>query len=232
MSDTKMIAVIPARGGSKRLKKKNILPFNGKPMILYSVEAALECGLFERVVVSTEDEQIMSCVEGSGCQILKRKKALATDTVRVVDVLKDLLGAFADSDMIYDYVCCLYATSPLRTAKDITASFELMKSRDADFCQSVTDYEMSPFFAFNMDTSGFIQRRWPDIALMAPDKRPTVVVDNGSIYWAKVSAFLKNGELQGENTVGYKMPQSRSVDIDTLNDFKLAEFYSKEINFG
>jgi pseudaminic acid cytidylyltransferase len=223
------IAVIPARGGSKRLKKKNILPFNGKPMIHYSIEAALDSNLFEKVVVSSEDKDIIDCVKCTGCEIALRKPELATDTARVVDVLNDLLQGFAQRGEQYDYLCCLYATSPLRTFKDISGAFHLMTEKGADFCQSVTDYETSPFFAFDMDENSVIKRRWPDFALLPPRKKPLVVVDNGSIYWAKVPAFLGTCELHGEHTLGYKMPRSRSVDIDTLTDFKLAEFYLKEM---
>lgn len=224
----KNIAIIPARGGSKRLKKKNIRPFDGKPMILYSVEAALESRLFERVVVSTDDHQIADCVKGAGCEIMNRKADLATDTARVVDVIRDTLvtGKMTKG---YDFFCCLYATSPLRTAGDIFESFSLMRKRGADFCMSVTDYDISPFFAFDVDKEGRLSRRWPETALLPPWEKPPVVVDNGSIYWAKISTFLSVGELTGDNTVGYHMPRERSVDIDTLTDFKLAEFYLKEL---
>jgi CMP-N-acetylneuraminic acid synthetase len=229
LSKPKNIAIIPARGGSKRLKKKNILLFNGKPMILYSIEAALESGVFDRVVVSTEDQQIKACAATAGCEVILRKDDLATDTARVVDVLKDLLMAEAQKNNTYDYLCCLYATSPLRTARDIKASYQLMIDQKADFCQSVTEFETSVFFAYDMDNKGHISRRWPDMAILPPREKPQVVVDNGSIYWAKVSAFLSTGELDGEHTVGYKMPRSRSVDIDTPTDFKLAQFYLDDI---
>jgi CMP-N-acetylneuraminic acid synthetase len=224
---SKNIAVIPARGGSKRLEKKNILPFNGKPMILYSVEAALDSGVFDQVVVSTEDAQIADCVKDAGCRIIQRSANLATDTARVVDVLKDVLDVCTEEAQ-YQYLCCLYATSPLRTASDIRSSFAMMKEQDADFCISVTDFDTSPFFAFDRTDRHWIRRRWPETALLPPWEKPDVVVDNGSIYWAKISRFLETGELEGEKTVGFHMSRERSVDIDTLTDFRLAEFYLQQ----
>lgn len=228
----KKIAVIPARGGSKRLKKKNILAFNGKPMICHSVDAAKECGLFDKIVVSTDDPKIMDAVSDSGCNVDARKKDLAADTARVVDVISDLIQRLENRDESFDYICCLYATSPLRRKSDITGSFDLMMTSKADYCISVTDFEVSPFFAFDINDDSFIQRRWPDEALMPPWKKPPVVVDNGSIYWAKTEKFLETGELTGENCVGYKMPRRQSVDIDTMTDFKLAQFYAKEMDRG
>ncbi len=196
-------------------------------MILYSVEAALDSGLFEQVVVSTEDTQIADCARDTGCKIIERPMDLATDTARVVDVIKDVLKT-CKTGTPYQYLCCLYATSPLRTAEDIQLSFTRMKEQDADFCMSVTDFDTSPFFAFDRDENQRIQRRWPETAILPPWEKPDVVVDNGSIYWAKVSKFLEAGELEGENAVGFHMPRERSVDIDTLTDFRLAEFYLKE----
>lgn len=226
------IAVIPARGGSKRLKKKNIRPFMGKPMILYSVEAALETGLFDRVVVSTEDREIADCVSQSRCDIHHRNDTLATDSARVTDVLMKVLEDYSEQGLTFRHLCCLYATAPLRTSQDITESFGLMQEKGADFCQSVTDFETSPFFAFDMDKGKRIKRRWPEFAVLPPAEKPLVVVDNGSIYWAKVDAFKKNGELDGDNTVGHWMERWRSVDIDTLTDFRLAEFYFRELKHG
>ncbi len=229
MSDHKNIAVIPARGGSKRLPRKNVLSFLGKPMIQYSVEAASESGLFRRIIVSTDDPEIMDLASGMTCDVFERKKSLATDTARVVDVLDDLVRDLSTQGMHYDNLCCLYATSPLRTREDIVGSYNLMIENDADFCQSVTDFDASPFFAFNIDADGFMERRWPELAALPPWEKPDVVVDNGSIYWAREAAFLETGELQGDNTVGFRMPRWRSVDIDTETDLKLAEFFAGEM---
>lgn len=203
------------------------MAFNGKPLIHYTIEAAVGSGLFETVLVTTDDPEIKSCCEDTGCKIIQRSPELATDNARVVEVLNDLLTK-DEYQGRFDYFCCLYATSPLRTSEDINGSFDLMIRESADFCQSVTDFETSPFFAYDMDGNSQIQRRWPDIAILPPWRKPHVVVDNGSIYWARVKAFFETGELDGPKTVGYSMPRKRSVDIDTMTDFNLALFYLNE----
>lgn len=223
------IAVIPARGSSKRLPYKNIIDFMGTPIIHYTIKAALQSSLFDVTVVSTEDDKVKSVVDGMGCEIHHRSPALATDTSRVVEVLKDVLCHYNKDDKKYDYLCCLYPTAPLLKVEDIRKSYRLMISKNADYCQAVTEYRISPFFAFNLKEDNSIERRWPNLAKLSPRKKPRVVVDNGSMYWAKVTAFIEKGELHGENTMGYLMPSQRSIDIDTEDDLILAEFHAKTL---
>lgn len=221
------IAIIPARAGSRRLPHKNIKKFLGRPIIQYTVEEALESHLFDVVVVSSESDEILRCVEGMGCAIHKRRQELATDTARVVDVLKDVLFSYQVKGYEFEYMCCLYPTAPLRDRDDMASAFQLMKAAGADYCLAVTEYDMSPFFAFDVVDGNKLKRRWPELSKLPPWQKPKVVVDNGSMYWARVSAFMASGELEGENTVGYLMPHDRSVDIDTEEDFRLAEFYAQ-----
>jgi len=223
------IAIICARGGSKRLPGKNIKSFLGRPIIHYTIEAAQQSGLFDVAVVSTEDPKIKEAVEGTGCDIHDRSPELAEDTARVVDVLKEVLDYYKERGREFDYLCCLYPTAPLRNAEDIRNAYELMISRNADYCAAVTEYSESPFFAFDLKAGGTIERKWPELAKLPPSEKPKVVVDNGSMYWAKVARFLESGELEGDNAVGYMMPRQRSVDIDTEDDFSLAEFYSRKL---
>lgn len=222
------IAIIPARGGSKRLSRKNILEFLGQPIIHYTIEAAQKSGLFQMIVVSTEDDEIAKCVAPTGCIIHWRSSHLATDKARVVHVLRDLLLEYQKkSGLQFEYLCCLYPTAPLRDETDICKSYELLITSRADFCLAVSQYDYSPFFAFNIDDALRIQRRWPEIFKLPSWEKPRVVVDNGSIYWAQVSAFLSIGELEGENSVGYLMPRRKGIDIDTEEDFQLAEYFAK-----
>lgn len=223
------IAIIPARGGSKRLPRKNILPFKGIPIIVHTLKAAQAAGLFEKIVVSTEDAEIKRLVSGMKCVVHDRSQDLATDTARVVDVVKNVLNDFSKKGETFDRFCCLYPTAPLRGASDIQNAYDLMIAKKADYCLGVSEYAYSPFFAFDIDESEGIKRRWPELAKLPPWKKPTVVADNGSIYWAKVEAFLKSGELEGERSVGYLMPRALSVDIDTIEDLELAEFYANSV---
>lgn len=222
------IAIIPARGGSKRLPRKNILPFLGKPIIHYTVEAAQKSGLFDVVIVSTEDPEIAGAVRPLGCEIHQRDQMLATDTARVVEVIRSVLEVYKVAGRDFDYLCCLYPTAPLRDEEDIRKAYELLVARDANYCVAVTEFQMSPFFAFDVDENDLIRRRWPELAFLPNWKKPNVVVDNGSMYWASVVAFLERGEVEGEGAVGYRMPRWKSIDIDTQEDFDMAEFFGKK----
>lgn len=203
--------------------------FLGRPIIHYTVEAAKKSGLFKAVVVSTEDDEIKNCVVGTGCEIHHRSPEMATDTAAVVDVLKAVLSHYDGMGEEFNYLCCLYPTAPLRGTKDIQNAYRLMLSEKADYCQAVTEYYYSPFFAFNLREDNRIEKRWPELAKLPPMEKPKVVVDNGSMYWAKVSYFLRTGKLENNNTVGYIMPNRKSVDIDTEDDFRLAEQYAKTL---
>lgn len=227
LNGIKRIAIIPARGGSKRLPKKNIILFGGRPIIHYTIEAAVESGLFDRIAVSTEDREVMECVRDQPCDISRRPPALATDTARVVEVIADVLREYRSRGETFEFLCCLYAPAPLRRAKDITKSHDLMLERGADFCLAVRRFEKSPFFAFDVAEDSTLTRRWPDMALLPAHGKPPLVVDNGSTYWARVSAFQRTGLLYGEKTVGYPMERWQSVDIDTREDLELTRLYAE-----
>jgi pseudaminic acid cytidylyltransferase len=222
------MAIIPARGGSKRLPRKNILPFLGRPIISYTLEAARKSGLFDVIVVSTEDSEIAATVEGSGCDLHERPPELASDTARLVLVIREVLDNYDKRGQEFDFLCCLYPTAPLRDKEDIQRSYDLLLSRGADYCLAVTEYELSPFFAFDINEHHEMRRRWPELALLPSWQKPRVVVDNGSLYWARVSRFKELGELEGPNTVGYLMPRHKSIDIDTQEDFDMAEFFARK----
>lgn len=195
------IAIIQARGGSKRLPRKNVLPFRGRPIVAYTVEAAGRSGLFEVVVVSTEDEEIQAAVQGLECEIHRRPPKLASDTARVVDVLREVLDEQGRGGREFDFLCCLYPTAPMRDAQDIKTAYTVLVEQQMDYCIGVVVHREG-------------------------GKR--IVVDNGSMYWVRVGAFLAAGELVGPKAAGYVMPRWRSVDIDEREDLNLAEFFASE----
>jgi len=223
------VAIIAARGGSKRLPRKNILEFLGRPIIHYVIEAAQQSGLFDLVVVSTEDDEIKKCVEVLKCEVHHRSPELAADDVEVLSVLKEVLDSYNEKGRVFEYMCNLYATAPMLNADDIRNSYQLMLSEGADSCTAVTEFTQSPFFAFDLKENGRIKRRWPDIVSLPPWERPKVVVDNGSLYWARVDAFVREGYIGKNNCVGYFMQRERSIDIDTKEDFELAEYYASKL---
>jgi len=141
---TRRIAIIPARGGSKRLPRKNLLPFLGRPMIAHTIETAHACRCFDRVVVSTEDPEIAEAGRIAGAQISARPASLATDTAGVVDVCLDLLTTVEHAGRSYDVFACLYATAPLRRADDVAAVMALLEDEHADFAMAITTFPIAP----------------------------------------------------------------------------------------
>src|SRR6266849_842542 len=139
---TKRLAIIPARAGSKRLPRKNLLPFRGRPMLAYTIEAARDSRCFDRVVVSTEDDEIAGVARTAGAAVFKRSPELATDTARVTDVCLDVLAGEERAGRSYDVFACLHATAPLRRAEDIVAVVSLIEC-GAEFAMAVTTYAVA-----------------------------------------------------------------------------------------
>jgi N-acylneuraminate cytidylyltransferase len=219
------IAVIPARGGSKRLPRKNILDFQGRPIIAWTIDAARESGLFERVLVSTEDAEIADVARRSGAEVAARPAALAGDTVGVVAVCLDLLEREAAAGCAYDIMTCLYATAPLRTAGDIVAVTGLL-GPGCDFAMAVTGYDLPPLQALRRDGDGRLAPMWPEWISLRSQDTPELLVDNGSTYAVSVEAFRRAKTFYGPGLRGHAMPRGRSVDIDTAEDMELAAFYA------
>lgn len=218
---SRRIAIIPARGGSKGLPGKNIKDFNGRPLIAWSVQAAIESGLFDTVVTSTDSADIQRVAVAAGAEApFLRPNELATDTATSADVVQDVLNRYPG----HEWLCLLQPTSPLRTSRDLIESWKLaekpgidavismsVQSHPIEWSLSVTpDARLQP-----IDKRNFRKRR-QDIA-------PTYL-PNGAIYWIKVSSFIKLKDFWTPDTAGYQMPNERSVDIDSLYDFRLAEW--------
>ena len=220
------IALIPARGGSKRLPRKNILPFLGKPTIAYSIEAALNSGLFEKVVVSTDDPEIAAIAEKYGAQVDHRNPELGGDKVMIKEVVLDYLTK-DESD--YDLLCVLYATAPMRTAEDIKATYALIEPGQCHHAIAVKEYSDPPHQALKViSDSGDLSPMWPDIVAKRSDDLPVLLVDNGSTYFVMVEDFKKEPTFYNEKMRGYKMPAWKSVDMDTQEDFELAEYFARK----
>jgi CMP-N-acetylneuraminic acid synthetase len=227
MSFMRNIAIIPARGGSKRLPRKNILPFLGKPILFWSVEAAIESGLFERVVVSTEDDEIAEASRARGFDVLIRPEALATDASTCAEVCLHVLDHFESVGERFDVLCCLYATAPLRTARDIASTLSLLGDDEnnlADFAFAMVEYSHSPYQALIPDADGFFIQAWPLVASAKSQALPAPFIGNGSTYAARVPQFRRYRDFCGPRLRGYFMPHMRSIDIDTAEDYEFALF--------
>lgn len=224
------IAVIPARGGSKRLPRKNIAPFLGKPMIAYSIEAALQTALFDDVLVSTEDDEIAAVAEGHGATIHQRDPSLATDNVGVSQVLLDILKSYRSSGKVFDLVCCLFPTAPLRDSEDIKAVVSLVEPGRSDFAMAVTSFPYPPWQALKEETDGSYSSLWPELMDKKSQEFGELLVDNGSTYAVSVEAFMRLETLNGPNIRAHIMDRFRSVDIDTAEDLRQALLFGKELN--
>jgi len=220
------LAIIPARGGSKRLPRKNIALVCGKPVLAYTIDAARDCGLFDHIVVSTEDPEIADVANAAGATVWPRSPALATDTATVDEVCVDALNTYKRTFTVYpQYFCCLYATGALRQPDDITAVFALLEPGTCDFAISYRQYESNPLQALRLAPDGRLTPMWPDFVSLPRQKRPSLVVDAGSIYWASTEVFLRENTFYGSNLRGYPLPPERAVDVDEAQDLELMEIF-------
>jgi len=219
------VAIIPARGGSKRLPRKNVMPFRGKPMIAHTIEAALESGVFTEVVVSSDDAEILTACAGYPVRALQRPADLGSDTARVVDVCIHVLKN--EISVLPEVFACLYATAPLRTAADIRAAVGLVVPGRCDFAMAVTAYPLPPHQALKRGEDGSLSPMWPELVNRRDDEIGALAVDNGSTYACASAAFIRQRSFYGPGLKGHMMPASRSVDINTADDLALAEFYAE-----
>jgi len=216
----RILAVVPARGGSKGVPRKNIRPVAGKPLLAYTLEAALAAKAPDRVVVSSEDNEILELAGRLGAEPLTRPATLATDTTPGVAVLLHAL----ECQPGYDYVVLLQPTSPLRTAEDIDQAVRCCLEASAPLCVTVCLADKSPWWMF---TSGEDERLRPVLTGEIPSRRqdaPEVLVLNGAVYVASVPWLQRTGDLDYTAAVPYHMPLSRSLDIDTEDDMRYMEF--------
>jgi CMP-N,N'-diacetyllegionaminic acid synthase len=224
--DKRIVGLIPARGGSKGLPRKNVLPLNGKPLIAWTIEQAKASEHIDRVIVTTDDEEIASVARAHGADVpFLRPKELASDTAKAIDVILHALSwlEINDNDR-YDVFVLLQPTSPLRTTVDIDNAVRLLFSKDAHAVVSVCETEHHPFWS-NMlpadgSLDGFLR---PDIMNKNRQELPTYYRLNGAIHAAYCDYLRTSRTFFGKDTYAFVMPSERSVDIDSKIDFQLAE---------
>jgi len=214
----KVLALITARGGSKGLPRKNVLPAGGRPLIAWTIGAAAGAEFVSRVVVSTDDDEIMAAARAWGGEVpFRRPPALAGDTATSIDVVLHALDQLDDCD----YVVLLQPTSPLRTAADIDAALMLAESSDAPGCVSVCEAEQSPYWMYRLDSEGRLAPLLDaPVAATRRQDLPPVYVLNGAIYVARVDWLRETRSFLGAGCIAYPMPSARSLDIDTPEDFE------------
>ena len=195
------IAIIPARSGSKGLPDKNIKPLNGKPLLTYSIEAALASGLFDTVLRSAET---------------------SSDTASSEDAIREVLRRYEEMGQHFDAFMLLQPTSPLRTADDIRAAFGVMEEKQAESVVSVCEVEHSPLWCNTLPPDGSMRAFIRADGNKRRQELETYYRMNGAIYLVKTEHFLRTGSLYGSGCYAYRMPSARSIDIDSPTDFVIA----------
>ena len=225
------IAVIPARGGSKRIPKKNIKSFCGKPIIAWSIEMAHSSKLFDRVIVSTDDNEIAAIASKYGAEVpFIRPKDISDDFTGTNAVIKHAIEWLQENDVAIDYVCCIYPTAPLLQKKYLIDGFNLLLSEGKDYVFSVTKYEYPVYRSFTIDDKGVITPIWKDKLSNRSQDLDDVYHDAGQFYWGKAQSFLEELEIFTKDSVPVKIPHYLVQDIDTLDDWLHAEIKFKIIN--
>lgn len=215
------LAIIPARGGSKRLPRKNVLLLSGKPLVVWSIEAALKSHYIDRLIVSSDDEEILTLAEENGAEALLRPQQLATDEASTLDVIGHVLDSIEDE---YDYIVLMQATSPLRTAQHIDEAIKQLSDTNADSVISVSKAEHNPLWANVLPADGamkgFIK---DDVEGKRSQDLDTYYRLNGALYILGTQKFRTAKSLMYDKSYAYIMPIEASIDIDSLYDFICAE---------
>jgi CMP-N-acetylneuraminic acid synthetase len=213
----KKIAIIPARAGSKRLAGKNKLLFRGRPLVEHTMLVARDAGIFDRILVSSDDAEVLNLARKCSLDVEERKPELGSDTATVSDVCADIL----ERSPGYDFMCCLYATSPLRTSDDIRNSFKLLQESGAASVICTTRYLHPAYQALRPAEGGGWELAFPEWGQKQSQSVPPLRVDNGGCYWVRVQEFLAKRSFYLKPLQTYEMPIERSIDLDTPEDWAL-----------
>jgi pseudaminic acid cytidylyltransferase len=224
------IAVIPARGGSKRIPRKNIRLFCGKPIMAYSIAAAQQTGLFDQIVVSTDDEEIASVARACGATTpFVRPRAIADDFTGTNAVVKHAINWFNGQGHDITHACCVYATAPLVQARFIQDGYDTLVRSGAAFAFSVTSYAFPIQRALRMKPDGHVDAFYPEHRMTRSQDLEPAYHDAGQFYWGTAQAFLEDTPLFSPRSIGVALPRFLVQDIDTLEDWEQAELMYQAI---
>ncbi len=217
------LAIIPARGGSKRIPRKNIRDFLGKPIIGYSIEAAQKCGLFDHIVVSTDDAEIADVARRFGAEVpFMRPAPLADDHTGTAAVVKHALQMLDKTAQPAEFACCIYATAPFVTPQDLQAGFELLLTTRKDYAFSVASFGFPIQRALRLKDGG-VEPIYPQYRETCSQDLEEAYQDAGQFYWGRASAWLADVPIYSRSAAPFMLPRHRVQDVDTLEDWKRAE---------
>ena len=225
---TTRIAIIPARGGSKRIPRKNIKLFCAKPMIAWSIEAALQSGCFDQVIVSTDDHEIAEVARQYGATVpFMRPAELSDDHTGTVPVIQHAIEWVNAQGQSVEQACCLYATAPFVSAEDIKRGLDILNATQSDYAFSVTSYAFPIQRAIRLNDEGRVQMFNPEHFNTRSQDLEEAFHDAGQFYWGTADAWLKGRMIFGAGSVPVPLPRHRVQDIDTPEDWVRAEWLFK-----
>ena len=224
------ICVIPARGGSKRIPRKNIKEFNGKPIIAYSIEAALNSNCFNQVIVSTDDNEIAKVAKKYGAQVpFVRPEKLSNDYAGTIPVIKHAIDWMERKNNYFEYVCCLYATAPFISPQIISKSYQQLKKSKSDYCFSVTTFPFPIQRSIKIIKDKKVKMLYPKYFDTRSQDLEETYHDAGQFYWGSAKAFKDEIPIFSEIATPYILPRYLVQDIDTIEDWIRAEAMYKAL---
>jgi pseudaminic acid cytidylyltransferase len=220
----KKVAIIPARGGSKRIPNKNIKVFAGQPIISYSINAAKDSKLFDRIILSTDSKEIAEIGKSYGAEVpFMRPSELADDYTGTADVLIHALNWLNVHDKFYNYFCCIYATAPFVNKVYINKAFDILRENKAVSAFPVTSFPYPIFRALKIDTNNRVKMFWPEHLHSRSNDLSEAYHDAGQFYWCDTEKFLKEEIVFSSDSVPVILPRYLVQDIDTPEDWETAE---------
>lgn len=218
----KKLAIITARGGSKRIPRKNTKEFCGKPILCYSIEAARDAGVFDEIMVSTEDKEIARIAEMAGAVVpFFRSEENAGDFASTDDVIMEVLKSYQEMGQSFEAFCCLYPTAPFLSGERLRSAMALLEETDS--VMPVVPFSYPPQRGLVIDEKGFIRRQFPEYATTRSQDLPQIYHDCGQFYACRTRAFLEAGTTDVERLLPLVLTEMEVQDIDTPEDWAIAE---------
>lgn len=219
----KSLCIIPARGGSKRIPRKNIKPFLGKPIMAYSIEAALKSGIFDEVMVSTDDEEFAEVAKKYGASLpFLRSEATANDYATTVDVILEVIDTYKQRGMVFDTICCLYSTAPFVTSERLKEASSKL-SDNVDACFTIVEYSYPIQRSLRINDAGQVEMTYPEHLKSRTQDLEKIYHDAGQFYFVKTETLIEEKTVWCKHTAPLVLSELEVQDLDTLTDWQLAE---------
>lgn len=217
------ICIIPARGGSKRIPRKNIKEFMGKPIIAYSIEVAIKTGLFDKIVVSTDDLEIAEISKKYGAEIpFMRSNENSSDFATTAEVIVEVMDNYKLRGINFQFVCCLYPTAPLVSSDKLIEGFQLIKNKDAGSVFPIVSFDFPIWRSLTLGEDKIVKMNWPEFQLTRTQDLPPAYHDAGQWYWLNNSYIQKNHGFYFDNSIGLVLDKYLVQDIDNESDWEMA----------